>query len=105
MRHLVRGPLHALGAADIAVDTASTRPFAFRLTKSFYAMWTEAPSPTADDVPGKGSLQPDGTLIVPRRTDGASAMIARFCSWLALTPDTYAYRLTRARSNPRLVRD
>ena len=95
LRHLIRGPLHALGAADIAVDTASARPFAFRLTESFYAMWTEAPPSPFDDGPGKGSLQPDGTLIVPRRTDRAQRyLIARFCSWLALTADTYAYRLT-----------
>jgi len=95
LRHLIRGPLHALGAADITVDTASARHFAFRLTESFYAMWTEAPPPTADDAPGKGSLQPDGKLIVPRLADRAQRyLIARFCGWLALTPDTYTYRLT-----------
>ncbi len=95
LRHLLCGPLHTLGAADIAFDPASGQPRAFRLTESFFAWWAEMPPSVEDEPPHTCTLQPDGQLSVPRLADRAQRyLIARFCSWQALTPDTYTYRLT-----------
>jgi hypothetical protein len=96
LRHLIGGPLHALGAADIFTDLNSGAPRAFRLTQGFNAVSSDASPSAPDEAANTCTLQqPDGHLSVPRLADRAQRyLIARFCSWLGLAPDTYAYRMT-----------
>ena len=95
LRYMIGGAVHALGAADVALDPASGRTQAFRLTEAFFAMGTKTTPPADDEPPGLCTLQPDGQLSVPRLANRAQRyLIARFCSWLDLTPDTYVYRVT-----------
>jgi hypothetical protein len=95
LRHLIAGPLFALGAADLALDEAGAHPVAFRLTRAFDALHDDLPQEAIDDAVGPCTLNADGTISVPRLTSRAQRyLIARFCRWQALTPDVYAYRLT-----------
>jgi len=95
LRHLIAGPLFALGAADLALDEAGVRPVAFRLSRVFDSLHDEVPSETTGEASGACTLEPDGTVGVPRLTDRAQRyLIARFCRWQSLAPDVYWYRLT-----------
>jgi len=95
LRHLIAGPLHMLGAADVALDEARSHPVAFRLTPAFDWLSGDTPSEASDDESGACTLNADGSLKVPRRTSRAQRyLVARFSHWQALTPDAYTYRLT-----------
>lgn len=95
LRHLITGPLHALGAADVAFDPSGLRPIAFRLTGQFGGLTGEVPAATPDATAPACALEPDGQVTVPRLADRAQRyLIARFSRWQSLTPETYTYRLT-----------
>jgi hypothetical protein len=95
LRHLIAGPLHTLGAADLALDEAGLHPLAFRLTRAFDSLHDEVLSEATGEASGACTLEADGTVGVPRLTDRAQRyLIARFCRWQSLAPQSYTYRLT-----------
>lgn len=95
LRHLITGPLWALGAVDVAFDPSGRRPIAFRLTDQFGGLWADSPAETPSSTTPACALEPDGRMTVPRLADRAQRyLIARFCRWQSLAPEAYTYRLT-----------
>jgi hypothetical protein len=95
LRHLIAGPLFALGAADLVRDESGARPIAFRLTPAFDSLHHEGSSETTGEASAACTLEPDGTVGVPRLASRAQRyLIARFCRWQSLAPQSYTYRLT-----------
>lgn len=95
LRHLIAGPLHTLGAADLALDEAGSHPVAFRLTRAFDSLHEDVALEANEEASGAFSLDADGSLSVPRQASRAQRyLIARFCRWQALAPHSYTYRLT-----------
>ena len=95
LRHLIGGPLFGLGAADVAFQALGGRPIAFRLTPAFDLLLSGMQAEAAGESPEVCTLEPDGTVHVPRLASRAQRyLIARFCRWQALAPAFYTYRLT-----------
>ncbi len=97
VRHIVTGPLHALGFLDLASPSAGAAPAAFRYTA--WAADLLHGQPPAGLPLEQGAIQAGSTgrLSVPRLTPRAVRyQIARFCQWEETDPETYHYRITPA---------
>ena len=98
LRYLICGPLHWLGAVDLASPSAEALPAAFCFT-AWAADLLQGEVPEgfgAEDMTGL-QVRSDARLFIPRRLQRlARYQVARFGEWEKETPEGYQYRLTPA---------
>ena len=97
IRFVIAGPLHRLGAVDLAAREAGGIPAAFRLSRWAKALIGGQPPAglPAENAPLRANF--DGRLRVPRRVPRAARyQLARFCIWEAEEAGEYRYRVTPA---------
>jgi hypothetical protein len=93
LRHVIVGPLHWFGAADLGQDPDPARATHFRLRFDPASV-----SSIAGEGRGRGHqlrVLPDGRVVVPRQAPLTDRYhVARFAEWLGRDGDAYRYRLT-----------
>jgi hypothetical protein len=95
LRYLVTGPLHWLGIVDLASPEEGEAPIAFRFSRWGEALLAGEPPALATGEEGEPTLDSQGQVLVPRLAPRALRyQIARFCEWLPMKRDKYAYRIS-----------
>jgi hypothetical protein len=95
LRFVISGPMHWLGAVDLAADPQSRQPTAFRTNALFDRLTDGSPSAAAEEPHPVASLHSDGRIVVPRSMKLADRyQIARWAAWGPRTADAYVYRIT-----------
>ncbi|HMK09666.1 MAG TPA: helicase-associated domain-containing protein [Anaerolineales bacterium] len=93
LRHMLCGPLHWLGVADLGREADDAQPTSFRLRCD---PLEGSPERVAVEIAAATiRVLPDGQIVVPRRSPLAHRyQVARFADWLGRERDEYRYRLT-----------
>jgi len=95
LSYVITGPLHWLGAADLAGDGRDGQPAVFRTTAAFAHLVDGAPMPESEEPSACASVHPNGRVLVPRTVTFAHRyQIARWAAWDSCEADGYAYRIT-----------
>ncbi len=96
VRWLITGPLHWLGALDLAAPQAeNTPPAAFRLSGWAASLLQGAPPEGLPAEDARLHIRSDGQINVPRLASRAARyQVARFTRWDSKKADEYRYRLT-----------
>jgi hypothetical protein len=97
LRYLISGPLHWLGLVDLAGPDEDAAPIAFRFSRWGEALLAGEPPAVENGEEGEPTLDSQGQVLVPRLAPRTLRyQIARFCAWLPMKRDNYAYRISPA---------
>jgi hypothetical protein len=98
IRYMICGPLHWLGATDLATREEGKMAAAFHLTPaSSVLLKDEASAPSAADETGLPVIRSDGKIIISRGGNRAwRYQISRFTEWQKLNHHAYCFQLTPA---------
>jgi hypothetical protein len=95
IRFLIAGPLHWLGALDLASPEPGSLPKAFKFSPWSAYLLDGDPQPELDREEGKLKLTNAGQVIIPLLAPRAVRyQVARFCAWEGQKSDEFFYRLT-----------
>lgn len=95
LRFLLTGPLHWLGAVDLAAPGPEHEPRAFRRAARLEALLSDEQPPAPKPPAASLQVASDGRITVPRRAPRwVRYQIARATAWEALDRRGYHYRLT-----------
>jgi hypothetical protein len=95
LHYLVTGPLHWLGVLDLAAPDGDSPAVAFRFSAWAQPLLAGQPAPITLQEEGLPSLDSQGQILVPRLAPRALRyQIARFCRWLPMKRDNYAYLIS-----------
>lgn len=98
IRYTICGPLHWLGATDLATREECKMAAAFRLTPASSVLLKDKDkAPSSADETGLPVIRADGKIIIPRSGHRAwRYQISRFTEWQKLDHHAYCFQVTPA---------